>query len=113
MSQENVEVARRAWRAFNERDLPALADFSDEDLEFVSVLSAVDESSYRGKDTWATYLAAMDQTWADWRSEDLRIFDGDGDRVAAVFRMVGTGKASGVPVEREVGMAYTMRQGKL
>jgi ketosteroid isomerase-like protein len=115
VSQENVELVRRAFEAFNRRDLRALAELSDEDLEFVSVLSAVDAggATYRGSAALASYFRDMDQTWEDWRAEDFRVFDADDDRVAAVLRLVGKGKHSGVPVEREVGLAYTIRQGKL
>jgi ketosteroid isomerase-like protein len=35
---ENVKLVERAVEAFNRRDLRALADMTDEDLEFVSVL---------------------------------------------------------------------------
>jgi ketosteroid isomerase-like protein len=35
------------------------------------------------------------------------------DRVAAVFRLVGAGKSSGVPVDQTVGMATRFRNGKM
>jgi uncharacterized protein len=115
MSRENVEVVRRAYEAFNRRDLRALAELSHEDLEFTSVMAAVDAggATYRGSETWASYFAVMDQTWEEWRAEDFRIFDAGGDRVAAVFRLVGKGKQSGVPVDRAIGLAYRIRQGKM
>jgi ketosteroid isomerase-like protein len=113
MPPENVEVVRRSIDAFNRRDLRELAELCHEDLEFVSVLTAVEETSYRGKDAFARYLAVMDQTWEEWRTEDHRIFDGGDDRVAGVLRLIGKGRHSGVPVEREVGLAYTIRQGKI
>jgi ketosteroid isomerase-like protein len=115
VSQENVELVRRSFEAFNRRDLRALAELSDEDLEFVSVLSAVDAggATYRGSEAWASYITDMDRTWEDWRAEDFRVFDADDDRVGAVLRLVGKGKHSGVPVEREVGLAYRIRAGKL
>ena len=115
MSRENVEIVRAAYDAFNRRDLIALADLSHEDLEFVTVLTAVEAggATYRGSETWASYFDSMNETWEEWRVEDFRVFDAGGDRVAAVFRIVGKGKHSGVPVEHPIGLAYRIRRGKL
>jgi len=115
MSQENVEIVQRAADAFNRRDMRALAEASHEDLEFVSVLTAVDAggASYRGSGAWASYFQAMNETWEDWHAEGFRFFDAGEDRVVGVFRLVGKGKHSGAPVEREIGLAYRIRDGKL
>lgn len=115
MSQENVELVRRGYEAFNRRDLKELAELSHEDLEFTSVIAAVDAggASYRGSQTWTSYFAAMDQTWEEWRADDFQTFDAGGDRVAATFRITGTGKHSGAPVERKIGLVYRIRDGQL
>ncbi len=115
MSQENVELIQRVFEAFNREDTAALAALSDEDLEFISVFAEVDTGGaiHRGRKLWATYFARIHETWDEWRTEDVRIFDAGDDRVAVVFRLIGKGKSSGVPVEREVGLAHTLRKGKL
>ena len=114
MSQENVEIVRRAAEAFNRHDIGALAELSDDDLEFVSVLTVdAGGATYSGPEVWATYFVRMDEIWDDWRVEDFEIFDAEGDRVAAVFHIAGKGKTSGVPIDRAVGLAYTLRQGRL
>ncbi len=114
MSQEDVDLVLRSVEAFNARDMGGLAELSHDDLEFVSVL-AVDAggATYRGSETWTSYFAAMDETWEEWQAEGFRVFDGGEDRVAGVFRIVGTGKHSGAPVEHEIGLAYRIREGKL
>ena len=114
MSQENVEIVRALIEAFNRHDLKALAELSHEDLEFVSVVTVeAEEATFRGPDTWASYFAAMDQTWDDWRAEDFQVLDAGEDRVVCLFRIAGSGKQSGVPVERAVGLAYRIRQGRV
>jgi ketosteroid isomerase-like protein len=115
MSQENVKIVLRGIDAFNRRDMRGLAELSHEDLEFVSVLTAVDAggATYRGSETWTSYFAAMNETWEEWQVEDFQVFDGREDGVAAVFRIVGKGKHSGAPVEHEIGLAYRIRDGQV
>jgi hypothetical protein len=43
MSQENVEMFRRAGEAFNRRDIDAITDLLTEDFEFIPYLVAVVE----------------------------------------------------------------------
>jgi ketosteroid isomerase-like protein len=113
MSQENVEIVRRSFEAVNRADAEAMAALCTDDVEFVSMLSAVEEASYRGKEAWKDYFTDMAETWGDWRAEDAEIFEADDGRLASVFRMVGRGKASGAPVEQPVGVTYTFRDGKI
>ncbi len=106
---------KRAGEAFNRHDADALAAMSDDDLEFVAALAAVETGgvAYRGPQAWGDYFERMDETWDGWHIEDLEVFDAGGDRVAAAFRLVGMGKASGVPVDHRIGLAYRFRDGKL
>ena len=113
MSQENVEIVRELLEAYNRADFDAVNEKCDDDFEFTSVMSAVEETSYKGKDTWERYWHDMHQTWDDWRLEEIRVLDGGGDRVAVLMRLVGKGRTSGVPVDRKIGIAYRMRDGKM
>ena len=115
MSKENVEIAHKVREAFNREDLVDLAEFSDDDLEFISVFTAVDSggATYRGPDSWAAYFEAMHEAWAEWQIEDFRVLDAGDDRVVSLFRLVGTGRRSGVPVEQAAGLAYWFRNGKI
>jgi uncharacterized protein len=115
MPQDNLELVRKAQEAFNRRDLGTLAKLTHDELEFVSVLTAVDAGggSHHGKEAWESYFARMDDSWEDWHIEDFRAFDAGDNRVASVFRLVGTGKSSGARVDRAIGLAYQLRDGKL
>jgi len=113
MSQENVEIVKRLWNAFNRADITALGEICTEDFEFISVLTDVDAATYRGPETWTLYFERMAETWDAWQVEDVRIFDAGGSRVVAIARLVGTGKSSGAQVEQEIGLDYTLRSGKL
>jgi len=115
MSQENVRVVREAIEAFDRRDLKAVADASHDDFEFVSVFRAVDrdDATYRGRNALETYNAVMEETWEEWRLDDREYFEGEDDGVACVMTLVGRGRQSGAVVERRIGVAYRVRDGKL
>ena len=116
MSQDTVRVVAKAIEAFNRRDVGALIELSEGDLEILSALTAANlgGSTYRGEtEAWTGYFAAMDETWEEWRIEEAELRDAGDDRVACLCDLVGRGKASGVPVERAVGIVFRIRDGKL
>lgn len=113
MAQDSVEIVRTAVEAFRREDFRTVADLCDDDLEFVSVMTAVEETTYRGRDTWERYATDMRETWTEWRLEDLRYIEAGDDSVVVLMRLVGTGKRSGAPVDRAVGLLYRVRGGRL
>jgi ketosteroid isomerase-like protein len=115
MSQENVEIVRKAAEAFNLHDADALTALSHRDMEFVSVLTAVEAggATYRGPDAWEEYFAVMEETWDEWSLEVFDIFDATDDRAVAVIRLVGTGRHSGARAGITAGLAYWFREGKI
>jgi ketosteroid isomerase-like protein len=116
MSQENVEMAERMWDAFNRHDLGTLEALSHEDFEFAASLTAqvdAEAGTYRGADAWRAYFENTDEMWSEWRAEDLRTFDAGDDGVAALCHLIGTGRLSGVPVKRAIGITFKFHQGKV
>ena len=71
MSQENVEVFRRAGEAFNRRDIDAITDLLTEDFEFIPYLAAVVEktTTYRGRDGLRQYGRALTRHGRAFRCE--------------------------------------------
>ena len=71
MSQENVELARRAYDAFNRRDLDAFLAIADEEVEAESRLGAV-EGGYHGHEGlrrwWNDFLGPSRTTPSTSRS---------------------------------------------
>ena len=116
MSRENVEIVQRTVEAFNRQDVKALAALCDERVELVfGLFTGVDAGGapYRGTEFLASYFARMNDTWEEWTVEVEEVLDAGGDQVAALFRVVGKGKASGAPVEQAGGAAFTLRDGKV
>ena len=114
MSQENLELVRGLIEAYQRADFAALAEGGTEDFEFVSVMSAVEETTYRGRDIWPAYMADMHEAWEEWHVEVVEVLEGrDADAVVVITRLVGKGKISGAPVDRTIGIVYRVRDGKL
>src|SRR5947209_13613063 len=103
MSQENVEIVRRAYSIVRERDtysfITASKDRYDEyfhpEAEIVPPASYPDtDASYRGYAGFQRFQQQLDEIWDGWRFEAERFFDA-GDRVLVFTRTSGTGKQSG------------------
>jgi ketosteroid isomerase-like protein len=110
MSQENVEIVRQAVDAYNARDRDRLLGLMDPEIEFRSVF---ERKTYRGLAEMVQYREDLDATLEEFHSEDGRFVDAGGDRVVYLYRVVGRGTGSGVPVNRENAILWQLRNGKL
>jgi ketosteroid isomerase-like protein len=111
MSQENVEIVRRAYEAFNRRDFDAaLADVDDE-VSWAPIFS-VETALLEGKDAvraaWARQFEAFDVS-----IEPEEISSLDESRVIVVARWTGRGSASGAPFATTGVQICTIREGRL
>ena len=64
-----------------------------------------------GPEGMRQYADDLEAIWENWHSEDDRFVDGDGDRVVWLYRIVGRGKESGVPVDQAIAIVLTVRDG--
>jgi ketosteroid isomerase-like protein len=110
MSEENLEIVHRAYEAFNARDTATFLSMCDPRVEFHS---ALERKTYRGPDEMLRRREDVVAVMEDFHRQDIRFLDAGGDRVPILYRMVGGGAGSGVPVSREVGALWQLRNGKL
>ena len=98
MSQENVEVSRRALEHFNEREMDAWWSFVDEKVEWHSRADEPDADVYHGDESFRRYVDGWTDTFPDVRLE----FAGEtvdlGDQVIIPTHLVGTASATGIEV---------------
>jgi ketosteroid isomerase-like protein len=111
MSQENVEVVRRSFEAFNRGDYrEALACF-DAEVEY-DLTHFPDGRVYHGhagvREAFRTWLG----TWEDYRQEQDEVIDA-GDEVVVAVRESGSGKGSGARLERPTFGVWTIERGKV
>jgi ketosteroid isomerase-like protein len=112
MSQENVERARRAFDAFNRRDLDAFLKLQDPEVETVTQLKSLEVHSYHGHDGVRDWWRDLFAIFPDFSAEilDTRYA---GDFVIARFRRHGHGLDSGTPFEDTLWQASKWRHGKV
>src|SRR3954451_14777729 len=112
MSQENVEVVRRAFEAFDSEGFDGLAEFWHPDINWRAMEGAPDDVGvFTGHDAMRRYLD-------DW----LEMFDGRieleefidaGDRVVVMQHGSGKSKRTGIPVDLRYTVVYTVQDGKI
>ena len=115
MSQENVEIVRRAFEALNRRDVEAFLESTDPNvIQDWSRAVGPQRGIYHGRDEVVRFL----RSWWDAFDESVIVVDdlidaGDG-QVVAVFHGRQRGRSSGATVEgRGSVLVWNLREGKL
>ena len=114
MSQENVEAFKRFADANNRRDVEALLDELDADVEWHSaVLSSLggEETVHRGHDGVREMLRDLYEAFSEFQVEFSDIRD-RGDRIVAIGRWITRGEESGVEVTPPLASVVDFRNGK-
>jgi ketosteroid isomerase-like protein len=111
MSQENVEIVRRAFAEFEQGNfwVPKVFDPSVR-VEWLDALT-VGTSETVGLEQLAATLKGWFESWDRLTMTAERLIDA-GDQVVVVAALHGRGKASGVTTEWRFGLVWTMREGR-
>ena len=77
MSQENVEIVREAFDAFNHRDADRFASLAEADTEFRPLRAIVEgvSSTYRRPDGFRQFLRDSDDAWQEIQITELEFRD--------------------------------------
>jgi ketosteroid isomerase-like protein len=115
MSQENVELVRRAWAAAWSKppDWALLDALYGSDHDFESDYGAVNNAAYRGAGGFRGFLADQEETWDEWRHELDDVIEAGADPVLVEARLVARGKHSAVTLEQRYGVVVTVSEGKI
>jgi hypothetical protein len=111
MSQENVELHRRAVEAYNAHDVENFIRFCDPSVEAHSVFAAVGGAVYHGHDGLRRFFRDARDAWGDEiRIEPEAYFD-LGENTLLLQVLYGQGKQSGVEVTMPVAQVARWRDG--
>jgi ketosteroid isomerase-like protein len=110
--ESNVDLARRAFEAFGERDLAALLELMDDEVEFLPATASLTTGGepYRGHEGITRYLDDVGRVW-----KELRVYPSDyrdlGESVVALGRIHARG--GGMIIDRPTGWVWRFRDGKI
>ena len=111
MSQENVEIVRAAYEAFNARDVDWLVRLAAEDCEWQPLRAQLEGIAYRGHEGVRQFVADMDEDWETFRIDPLEFHDRQ-ELVAVVGRVSALGH-SGVEVDSVAGFVFELQRGRI
>jgi ketosteroid isomerase-like protein len=113
MPEENVELVRDSFAAWQRGDLDWLERHTDPQVEIAQPPNLPGTSTYTGKEGLREALRDWPSQWEEFRIELIQATALDQGRVLAMTRQVGRGKGSGVEVEAVFAFLFTVRHGKL
>jgi ketosteroid isomerase-like protein len=114
VSQENVEVARRSFEAWQNDDYEAWIALQAVDVEYLGAAERrLGQGAYRGhegaSELWRIWRDEVEGFWIE--SEEIRDL-GDG-RILHLGQMGFRGSASGAEVESQLALVIALRDGKI
>jgi uncharacterized protein len=114
MSRENVEAFKRATEVGNRRDVEAILEELDPEVEWHPGMPAVlrgETTVYRGHEGVRELWRDLFEAFAEIHVEYAEIRD-LGDRVLAIGRFRNRGKGSGAEVESPLAYLVEFKNGK-
>jgi len=66
-----------------------------------------------GHDSYHDWLGRWNESWETWRVEGLELVPSGEHMVLVLFRMIATGKGSGIELGRDDGLLGEFRDGKI
>jgi ketosteroid isomerase-like protein len=112
MSQENVEIVRDAYEAWNSRDKYRLLNYVSEDFEFVNPDYAIESGTRRGRRGLAQALESFGAVFPEYAHEPHDLIDA-GDNVLALVTFRARGHQGGVELHTDEQHLWTLGGGEV
>ena len=113
MRGKNVQQVQRMAETFNRRDLEALLDVIDPDVEWIPIMATLEGRVYRGHEGMRQWLDDLSTDWEvfETHQEEFREI---GDRVLVFGRWRARARSSGVELENEpASWVIDLKDGKV
>jgi ketosteroid isomerase-like protein len=113
MSEQNVELVRRAWEAWIRGDTDALLDYCDTAVEWGTTERWPEDDVYYGHEGVRRFLQQWRASWEHYETGVEEFIDLDDDRVLVLCWQRGFGPDSHVPVQMDWAQITTLKRGLL
>jgi ketosteroid isomerase-like protein len=112
VSAQNVELHRRAYAAFNARDIEAFIKLCDPQMEFHSRFAAVSGLTvYRGHDELRRWHRDLEDTWEGEIRVEVEAYFDLGEQTLAYAVAHARGRQSGAETEMQLAWVARWRDG--
>jgi ketosteroid isomerase-like protein len=112
--REDVELVKSAFETWNTGEIDAFVDYTSEDVAWLEVSGRPEGGATErvGRERLREGLKSLFDVWESYRIDAERIEEA-GDRIVAIVREVGRGRASGVEVDGRWGYLITVKDGEM
>jgi ketosteroid isomerase-like protein len=113
VSRESLDLVRREFQAFNDRDFVTLESTLCDDvvMRLIGGFADLQGAEFRGRDAYLSWCREMIST-LDGRAEIETIREVD-DQIVTVSVGMGAGATSGIPLTLRFGTVYSFRDGRI
>jgi uncharacterized protein len=112
VSEENVEVIKRGYEAWNRGDMAAVMEGYHPDVAHWDRADDPDATVRHGHDALLAYYAELAESYVEAQIEPKEFIDA-GDCVVVPVRVTVRGRASGAVAEGDQVLVYRLREGKV
>jgi uncharacterized protein len=111
MSEDNVDVIRTAYEAFERGDLEAVSRLHARAIEWQTSVEDPDAATHRGRAAVRRYIEGYMETFPGLRADLEECVEVPNDRVLATVRYTGRARASGMDMDWRQWLVYTVQDG--
>jgi ketosteroid isomerase-like protein len=111
MSEENVEIVRRCYEFWTDRNFSSIAALAHPDAVIDLSRNVFNPGVHRGLDGLRHMVEQVDEMWDSFQIEPEEFIDA-GDNVFVASRLSGRGR-DGVEAEMRAFAVWTLREGKV
>lgn len=114
-SRKRLGLVESAFEAWNRGDIDGFAEHVSEDVAWLEVSGRPEgggDTELVGRDRMRNSLRSLFEAWESYHLEAERLED-LGDRVVAIVRETGRGRASGLEVDGRWGDVLTVADGEI
>ena len=114
-SKASVELLRRFYEFFNQRDLDAVLELCAPEVEVYKdpeVVEMVSAFTPRGQERVAQYLRGWLESWDAYLARPQQFLE-SGEEVVALVQLRARGKGSQFDIEEDMADVFSVRKGKI
>jgi ketosteroid isomerase-like protein len=111
MSQQNVEIVRRGFEAYERGDISAMLEHADPGQ--ITYRAEPDGATFRGPEGFLQAIAEWVEDFEEFTATPEEFIDANDHQVVVRVHQSATGAQSGAPIEADFWFVHTLREAKI